>query len=318
MPSNTIDRRGFIAAAGTALLIAGAPGAGAKTRPTPAARAGTLMLGGDLEVARMGFGAMRLTGEGIWGEPRDAREARAVLRRVLDLGVTFIDTADSYGPSVSERLIAEALHPYARGLVIATKGGLTRPGPNRWVPDCRPEHLRAACEASLKRLKLESIPLWQLHTVDPKVPYADSIGEVARLQQEGKIRHVGLSNVSVEQLAQARSLVKVVSVQNRYSVAERSSEPVLAACERDGIVFIPWGPLATREQQSGKPNASLEALRSLAGERGLSLSQAALAWLLAKSPVMLPIPGTSRITHLEENVAAAAVRFSGAEMQRVG
>lgn len=317
MHTVSLDRRLFLAAAGGALLSTSATAA-SKPRPAPAARAGQLTLAGAGTVARMGFGAMRITGEGIWGEPRDAREARAVLRRAVELGVTFIDTADSYGPLVSERLIAEALHPYPADLVIATKGGLTRPGPNRWVPDCRPEHLRAACEGSLKRLKLDSIPLWQLHTADPKVPYADSLGEVARLQQEGKIRAVGISNVNVEQLTLARSLVKVVSVQNRYSAADRTSEPVLAACERDGIAFIPWGPLATREQQSGRPNASLDALGAIATERGITLAQAALAWLLAKSPMMLPIPGTSRLTHLEENVAAAAIRFSAAEMQRVG
>ncbi len=287
-------------------------------RKSPAAAAGTLWLGGDFEVARMGFGAMRITGEGIWGEPRDQREARAVLRRAVELGVNFVDTADAYGPDTSERLIKEALHPYERGLIIATKGGMTRQGPNRWTPDCRPAHLRAACEASLTRLKLEAHPLYQLHAVDAKVPYADSVGELAKLQQEGKIHHIGVSNVNEEQLAQARAIVKVVSVQNRYSIATRSSQPVLDICERDGIAFIPWGPLATREQQTGSGDAAFTALQALASERGLTMPQAALGWLLAKSPVMLPIPGTSRIKHLEENVGAAKVKFSAAEMQRIG
>jgi aryl-alcohol dehydrogenase-like predicted oxidoreductase len=312
-----------VAAAGLA-AGAGPREAGASATPervvdrrAPAAASGTFWLGGDLEVARMGFGAMRLTGEGIWGEPKDAKACRAVLRRTLELGVNFIDTADSYGPAVSERLIAEALHPYPRGLVIATKGGLTRPGPNKWVPDCRPEHLRAALQGSLERLKLSQVDLYQLHTADPKVPYEDSLGEVARLQQEGLIRHVGISNVNVEQLARARSILKVVSVQNRYNVADRGSEAVLQACEQAGIAFIPWGPLA-RMGAGGSASAALEALDAIGRQRGLGRSQALLAWLLAKSKVMLPIPGTSKLEHLEENVAAAKVRLDAAEMQRIG
>ena len=322
------SRRHFLAAStaltGALLMSRSPPGYASATpervvnRRKPAAAAGVLWLGRDFEVTRMGFGAMRITGDGIWGEPRDQREARAVLRRAVELGVNFIDTADAYGPDVSERLIKEALHPYERGLIIATKGGMTRQGPNRWAPDCRPEHLRAACEASLKRLKLEAHPLYQLHAVDSKVPYADSVGELAKLQQEGKIHHVGVSNVNVEQLAQARAIVKVVSVQNRYSVATRSSQPVLDVCERDGIAFIPWGPLATREQQSGSGDASFTALQALASERGWTMPQAALGWLLAKSPVMLPIPGTSKTKHLEENVGAAKLKFSAAELQRIG
>jgi aryl-alcohol dehydrogenase-like predicted oxidoreductase len=287
-------------------------------RKLPAAASGTLILGGDLEVSRMGFGAMRITGDGIWGEPKDARVARAVLRRALDLGVNFIDTADAYGPNVSERLIAEALHPYPHGLVIATKGGMTRSGPNKWAPDCRPAHLRAACEASLQRLKLDRHDLYQLHAVDTHVPYEDSVGELARLQQEGKIRHIGVSNVNVDQLQRARALVKVVSVQNFYNVAVRSSDDVLKACERDGIAFIPWGPLALRAQTTGAPNAALSALQQVAKERAIDMSQATLAWLLARSPMMLPIPGTSSLEHLEENVAAAKLRFTAAEMQRIG
>jgi aryl-alcohol dehydrogenase-like predicted oxidoreductase len=328
--ASQLDRRDFLAtAAGVTLCgVAGAASAGiaqtgasaapAVDRRLPAAAAGTLRLGGDLEVARMGFGAMRITGEGIWGEPRDQREARAVLRRAVELGVNFIDTADAYGPDVSERLIKEALHPYPRGLVVSTKGGMTRQGPNQWAPNGRPEHLRAACEASLKRLKLDAHPVYQMHRPDPAVPYADSIGELARLQQEGKIRHIGVSNVSVEQLALARSLVEVVSVQNRYHVAERSSQDVLDVCTRDGIAFIPWGPLAQRAQQSDQPDPAVAALRALAAARGMPMSQAALAWLLAKSPVMLPIPGTSRIRHLEENVAAAGLRLGAEEMRRIG
>lgn len=333
MQANDPERRQFLGQA-TAVLAAAGTGAGGGLGPTtatasatpervvdraaPAAAASTLWLGGDLEVARMGFGAMRLTGDGIWGEPADARTCRAVLRRTLELGVNFIDTADSYGPAVSERLIAEALHPYPRGLTIATKGGLTRPGPNKWVPDCRPEHLRAALEGSLKRLKVEQIDLYQLHTPDPKVPYADSVGEVARLQKEGKIRHVGISNVNVEQLAQAQSIVKVVSVQNRYNVADRGSEAVLQACEKAGIAFIPWGPLARMNLASQSENAALAALTAIAQARGLDLSQALLGWLLAKSTVMLPIPGTSKLEHLEENVAAARLKFTPDELRRIG
>jgi pyridoxine 4-dehydrogenase len=256
---------------------------------TPAAAAGTLTLGGDLTVCRMGYGAMRLTGPGIWGDPADRSAAGGVLHRALDLGVNFIDTADAYGPETNERLIAEYLHPYPAGLIIATKGGLVRPGPGRFEADGRPEHLRAACEASLERLRLDCIDVYQLHTPDRRVPFEDSVGELARLQREGKIRHIGLSNVSLAQLEAARAWVTVVSVQNRYSASDRSSDDVLDYCERDGIAFIPWFPL-----EAGK----------LAGQ-----SDGALAWLLARSPVMLPIPGTSSIAHLEENVAAAGVRL---------
>jgi aryl-alcohol dehydrogenase-like predicted oxidoreductase len=328
--ASQLDRRDFLAHAAGAALCGGVAAAlpdnaraSAKrervvNRRLPAAAAGTLWLGGELEVARMGFGAMRITGDGIWGEPRDQREARALLRRAVELGVNFIDTADAYGPDVSERLIKEALHPYPRGLVVSTKGGMTRQGPNQWAPNGRPEHLRAACEASLRRLKLEAHPVYQLHRPDPAVPYADSIGELAKLQQEGKIRHLGVSNVTVEQLAIARSIVEVVSVQNRYHVAERSSQEVLDVCTRDGIAFIPWGPLAQRAQQSDRPDPAIAALRTVAAERGTPISQAALAWLLAKSPVMLPIPGTSQIKHLEENVAAATLRLSSADMRHIG
>jgi len=294
-----------------------APGS-APPAGTSAAAAGTLRIGGELEVSRLGFGAMRLTGDGIWGEPKDPREALAVLHKALDLGVNFIDTADAYGPEVSEQLIAEALYPYPRGLLIATKGGQTRPGPNIWVQDGSPKHLREACEASLRRLKVARIDLYQMHWPDPKVPYADSIGELGRLQSEGKIRFIGVSNVSPEQLATARSLVNVVSVQNRYNVADRSSDPVLEICARERIAFIPWGPLAQRAQASAAPDPHLAALETVAQARGIDTNRAALAWLLARSPVMLPIPGTSRTDHLEDDVAAASIKLTPAEMTAIG
>jgi aryl-alcohol dehydrogenase-like predicted oxidoreductase len=298
--------------------IAARRGARAAERSSPAGAAGTLTLGGDLTVNRMGFGAMRLTGSGIWGEPQDAAEARRVLRRAVELGVDFIDTADAYGPEVSERLIAEALHPYPKGLVIATKGGLVRPGPSAWVPDGRPEHLREACEASLRRLKLARIDVYQFHHIDPKVPLEDSVGELARLRQEGKIRHVGVSNFSVGELARARRITPVVSVQNRYNLVDRASADVLAVCEREGIAFIPWAPIARGSADSLTGGASSEAFGKLAQAHGVSVFQAAIAWLLAKSKVMLPIPGTSSVGHLEEDVAAARVKLSAAELAALG
>jgi aryl-alcohol dehydrogenase-like predicted oxidoreductase len=265
----------------------------------------------------MGFGAMRITGPGIWGEPADPAEARRLLRRAVELGVDLLDTADAYGPEVSENLIREALHPYPRGLVVATKGGVVRPSRERWDRDGRPEHLRQACEASLRRLRLERLDLYQLHGPDPRVPLADSIGELARLQREGKIRHVGVSNVGLEELKLARGIVRVVSVQNRYNVGDRRSEDVLRACAADGIAFLPWAPLAGREREAGR-SGSIEALGRLARSRGITETQAALAWLLARSPVVLPIPGTSSLAHLEENVAAAAIRLTPDELARVG
>ena len=278
---------------------------------TPAAAAGTITLGGDLTVNRMGYGAMRLTGPGIWGDPADRAAAGRVLHRALDLGVNFIDTADAYGPETNERLIAEYLHPYPAGLVIATKGGLLRPGPGRFEADGRPEHLRAACEASLKRLRLTCIDVYQLHTPDRRVPFDDSVGELARLQGEGKVRHIGLSNVSLAQLEAARAWVTVVSVQNRYSASDRSSDDVLACCEHNGIAFIPWFPLAAGKL-AGQTDGALAAVGSA---QGLSSAQVALAWLLARSPVMLPIPGTSSIAHLEENVVSAGVRLPPAALR---
>ncbi len=286
------------------------------SRTAPAAQSGTLALGGDLKVNRLGFGAMRITGPGIWGDPPDPAEARGLLRRAVELGVNFIDTADSYGPGTSEDLIAEALHPYPDGLVVATKGGIVRPTRERWDRDGRPEHLRQACEASLRRLKVERIDLYQLHAVDEVVPFEDSVGELARLQKAGKIRHIGLSNVTPAQLAQARHIVDVVSVQNRYNVADRYSDPVLAACERAGIAFIPWSPLSRNPNETASaPRRSLEAV---AARRGISVDRAALAWLLARSPVMLPIPGTSHRAHLEDNVAAASVNFTASEVKEIG
>jgi pyridoxine 4-dehydrogenase len=281
-----------------------------------AADAGRLTIGDRLEVTRLGYGAMRVTGAGIWGDPPDPNAARALLRRAIDLGVNFIDTADSYGPGTSERLIAEALHPYPPGLVIATKGGIVRPARERWDRDGRPEHLRAACEASLARLRLDCIDLYQLHAIDPNVPLEESIGELARLKAEGKIRHLGVSNFDAAELARARAIVDIVSVQNRYNVADRSSDPVLEVCERDGLAFIPWSPLTQSQNDSGAPRRA--ALTRMAGLRGWSFSDAALAWLLSRSPAMLPIPGTSSVQHLEANVAAAGLRLSAEEMREVG
>ena len=272
-----------------------------------AAAAGTLALG-DLNVNRLGFGAMRITGPGIWGEPEDPDEAKAVLRRAVEFGINLIDTADIYGPEVSERLIAEALHPYPEGLVIATKGGLTRLEPDRLVPDGRPEHLREACEGSLRRLGVDRIDLYQFHTPDPNVPFEDSVWALAQLRDEGKVRHVGLSNVGVRELEIAIDIVPVVSVQNRYNLTDRSSEAVLQACEREGVGFIPWFPLATgRLARPGGP------LDEIAASHEATPSQVALAWLLGHSPAMLPIPGTSSVAHLEENVAAAALELTDDE-----
>ena len=270
--------------------------------------AGTFALGGELTVRRLGFGAMRITGRGIWGQPDDRDEALRVLRRAVELGVNLIDTADAYGPYVSEELIAEALHPYPDDLVIATKGGLTRSGPGAWHRDGSPEHLREACEESLRRLRLERIALYQLHAPDRSVPFEDSVGALAELREQGKIRLVGLSNVSVEQLDAAREIVPIATVQNRYNLEDRGSEDVLDACEQRGIGFIPWFPLATGSL--AEPGGPLD---EIASRLDATPSQVALAWLLKRSPVMLPIPGTSSVAHLEENLAAAQLELSEAD-----
>jgi pyridoxine 4-dehydrogenase len=267
------------------------------------AESGTIDLGGELTVNRLGFGAMRLTGDGIWGPPKDPATAIAVLRRAVELGVNFIDTADSYGPNVSEELIAEALSPYPKDLVIATKGGWNRPGPNQWTHDASPAHLRQAVEGSLKRLRLDRIDLYQLHVPDPVVPLAASIETLANMQSEGKIRLVGLSNVTVEHIERARKIVPIVSVQNRYSFADREWDNVVDYCERNGIAFIPWFPL-------GAGRVAGQLLERIAKVRQVKPIQIALAWLLMRSPVMLPIPGTSSIAHLEENIQAASLQLS--------
>ncbi len=270
-----------------------------------AAAAGTIGIGGDLTVNRMGFGAMRITGPGIWGPPADRDQAKAAVRRAVELGVNFIDTANSYGPHVSEELIAEALHPYADDLVIATKGGLVRPGPGRWDADGRPEYLREVCEGSLRRLKLEQIPLYQFHRPDPKVPIAESIGALVELREEGKIRHIGVSNVSEEQLRTALKLTPVVSVQNRYNLGDRSSEAMVDLCDQESIVFLPWAPI----QDSDELVPVLTAARRL----NATTRQVALAWLLARSPHILPIPGSGSPDHVAENIAATSLKLTNDE-----
>jgi pyridoxine 4-dehydrogenase len=281
--------------------------------PTSLGRVDTFTIGGDLEVRRLGYGAMRITGPGIWGPPEDPDAARKMLRRVVDLGVNLIDTADSYGPEVSENLIAEALHPYPDGLVLATKGGLRRSGPGQWPRDGRPERLKECCEASLSRLRLDRIDLYQLHSPDPQVPLEDSLGALKELQEEGKIRHIGVSNVSRDELDRARSVVDVVTVQNRYNLTDRLSEDVLDACEREGIGFIPWFPLAIGDL--ARPGGPLD---ELARTHDATPGQLAIAWLLGRSPVMLPIPGTASEAHLEENVAAADIEVDWVELDRSG
>jgi len=277
----------------------------------PAAAAGTIRIG-DLTVNRMALGAMRVCGPDVWGPPKDRAAAHRLLGHAIELGVNFFDTADSYGPEVDETLIAEALHPYPPGLVIGTKGGLVRPTRHSWDPDGRPDHLRRALEGSLKRLRLERIDLYQLHAPDPKVPFAESVGVLADAQRAGKIRHLGLSNVSVRELAEARRIAPIVSVQNEYNLEHRASDDVLAACEKAGIAFIPWYPLgAGRVLRSTK-------VKRVAARHGATPSQVAIAWLLARSPVMLPIPGTASIAHLEENVAAAALKLAAADLAALG
>lgn len=282
----------------------------AQTNQRPATTSGTFTIGGDLTVYRLGFGTMRLTGPGIWGPPTDKNETIAVLRRAIELGVTLIDTADSYGPEVSESLIAEALYPYPPQLVIATKGGYLRPGPDQWKPDGRPEHLREALEGSLRRLRLERIDVYQLHVPDPDVPYEESVGALADLRAAGKIHHIGVSNVNPDQLERARKMVPIVTVQNRYNLMDRASENMVDICEREGLGFIPWFPLATGDltKDGGK-------LSQIAQRHHATPGQIALAWLLQRSSTMLPIPGTSSVKHLEENSAAALIRLSNDEFQ---
>jgi pyridoxine 4-dehydrogenase len=271
-----------------------------------AGAAGTIDVGGDLTVNRLGFGAMRITGDGIWGDPPDRDVAKAVLRRAVELGVNFIDTADSYGPDVSEELIGEAFTTYPDDLVIATKAGLLRPGRGQWRPDGRPEHIKEACEGSLRRLKLEQIPLYQFHRVDPKVPLEDSIGAFVELKEQGKVRHIGVSNVSEQQLRRAQAITPIVSLQNRYNLSDRGSESLLDLCEQEQITFLPWAPIQDH-LDSGY-------VQQLAKEHGATAHQIVLAWLLARSPSMLPIPGTGSIKHLEENIAAASIKLTASEV----
>ena len=275
-----------------------------------AAAAGTIDVGGDLTVNRLGFGAMRITGDGIWGEPKDREQAKAALRRAVELGVNFIDTADSYGPNVSETLIAETLYPYADDLVIATKGGLTRPGPGQpWPADGRPEHLREALEGSLQRLRLDQIPLYQFHRPDPNVPLAESIGALKAMKDEGKIRHIGVSNFDEAQLREAQAITPIVSVQNRYNVGDRSSQAVADLCDQEMIVFIPWAPIQNTDNNVG--------VRAAADVHGVSVNQVVLAWLLAQSSQMLPIPGSGSPDHVADNIAAAGLALSGTELEAI-
>ncbi|HXW47299.1 MAG TPA: aldo/keto reductase [Streptosporangiaceae bacterium] len=278
-------------------------------RRLSAAAAGTIDVGGDLTVSRLGFGAMRITGPGVWDQPPDRDRAKQALMRAVELGVTFIDTADSYGPHVSEELIADTLYPYPEDLVIATKGGYLRPGPGRWEPDGRPEHLREVCEGSLRRLRLDQIPLYQFHRPDPRVPIAESIGALAALKDEGKIRHIGVSNFSEAQLSEAQRVTAVVSVQNRYNAADRSSESMVDLCEQEQLVFLPWAPI----QQADKNPAVAEAAKN----HNATPHQIVLAWLLARSPSMLPIPGTGSAEHVEENVAAASIELTPDEVAAI-
>jgi pyridoxine 4-dehydrogenase len=273
---------------------------------------GTFAIGGDLAINRLGYGAMRITGDGIWGEPKDRENAKRVLRRAVELGVNFIDTADSYGPEVSEQLIGEALAPYANGVVIATKAGLTRQGPDKWLPVGRPEYLIQQVEMSLRRLKLDRIDLWQLHRIDPKVPVEESLGAIKKLQEQGKIRHVGLSEVKPHEIDQARKVIEIVSVQNQYNLGDRQHEDVVEYCTKHKLAFIPWFPVAAGKL--ARPGGKLDAA---AKKHGSTVSQLSLAWLLHHSPVMVPIPGTSSVDHLEQNIAAADLKLSAAEWKEI-
>jgi aryl-alcohol dehydrogenase-like predicted oxidoreductase len=311
-----VTRRKFLGAtlAGGAGLLAGGSSVIFSKTASAAGTDSTFRLGDDLTVNRLGFGAMHLTGEGIWGWPPDRENAKKVLHRAVELGVNLIDTADAYGPEVSELLIAEALHPYPKDLVIATKGGLTRPGPGQWVPNGRPEYLAQCVDNSLKRLKLERIDLWQLHRIDRKVPVEDSLGAIKKAQDAGKIRHVGLSEVTPEEIERARKVLPIVSVQNEYNIAYRKSDKTLAFCEKENLGFIPWFPIGGGRSSLTKPGNPLEAE---AKRHGVTVVQLALAWLLQKSPVMLPIPGTSSLAHLEENMGAARVQLTGADWKTI-
>jgi pyridoxine 4-dehydrogenase len=312
---NDVTRRTFLAALSATAAGVLTDGLHRILAATPEARDSTFQLGGDLLVNRMGFGAMRLTGEGIWGWPPDREGAKKVLRRAVELGVNFIDTADAYGPETNELLIAEALFPYPKGLVIATKGGNTRPGPGQWVPDGRPEYLAQAVDKSLKRLKLERIDLWQLHRIDRKVPVEESLGAIKKAQDAGKIRHVGLSEVTVAEIEQAKKVVPIVSIQNRYNITDRGSEDALNYCEKEKMGFIPWAPIGGGGSRSlSKAGNALEAE---AKRHNVSVVQLALAWLLQRSQVMLPIPGTSSLAHLEENMAAAKLQLSAEEWKKI-
>ena len=313
----SVTRRRFlgISIATGAALLAGKPDLICGANPITSSNMATnptFRLGGDLTVNRLGFGAMRVTGPGIWGWPPDRQSALKVLKRAADLGINLIDTADSYGPDVSELLIAEALYPYPKGLVIATKGGLTRPGPGRWKPNCRPDHLKQALEGSLKRLRLERIDLYQLHTVDRKVPIEESVGALKQMQDAGKIRHVGLSNVDKKEIERARKIAPIVSVQNRYNIEDRESEDVLVYCEKEKLGFLPWFPVG-----GGNGLKRENALNTAAQAHGVSVFQVALAWLLERSPVTLPIPGTSSLAHLEDNVAAAKLSLTPDEWKAI-
>src|SRR2546429_8599811 len=313
----SVTRRRFlgISLASGAALVAGKSDVIFGAESTTTSRMATNMtfkLGDDLTVNRLGFGAMRITGEGIWGWPPDRENALKILRRAVELGVNLIDTADAYGPETSELLIAEALYPYPKGLVIATKGGLTRPGPGQWVPNCRPDHLKQALDGSLKRLRLDRIDLYQLHTVDSKVPIEESVGALKQMQDAGKIRHVGLSNVDRKEIDRARKIVPIVSVQNRYNIEDRESEDVLVYCEKEKLGFLPWFPVG-----GGNGLKRENALNTAAQAHGVSVFQVALAWLLERSPVMLPIPGTSSLSHLEDNVAAAKLSLMPDEWKAI-
>jgi aryl-alcohol dehydrogenase-like predicted oxidoreductase len=296
---------------GAAILTDGSSaifGAAASNAASNAGADSTFKIG-DLPVNRLGFGAMRLTGAGIWGWPPDRTEARKVLRRAVELGVNLIDTADAYGPETNELLIAEALHPYPKGLVIATKGGNTRPGPGQWVPNGRPEYLKQCVDGSLKRLRLERLDLWQLHRVDPKVPMEDSLGAIKEMRDAGKIRHVGLSEVGPEEIERARKIVPIATVQNRYNISDRKWDNALKYCEKEGLGFMPWSPVG------GGRSLKDNAVEAVAKEQNVSVYQVAIAWLLHRSPVMLPIPGTSSVAHLEDNVAAGKLRLSEAQLK---